>query len=327
MIEQRKMHPDNKISLRLVTTSAEPISVGLALLWKEVFADITLLNLYGATECSSNALVYDTNQLDHSYQRVPIGEALANVRIYIVDEYAELVPYGLIGEMCIAGDCLAKGYLNLDDLNREKFIKLPYNDEYVYRTGDLVRYMDDGQIEMYGRRDNQIKSRGFKVELNEIEYALLKCNGIKSCAAKVFEDEQNNKELVAYVEGNPEDFDIDDIREYLREHLPSYMIPSKFVVLKKLPRNATGKVDRNSLEKPESLHCMENKKGYKAPRTAMEKALCNIWEELLNIEKVGTETDFFDLGGHSLLAMQMASKVYSLFHVELTVRTIFEHPL
>ena len=103
------MHPDNKISLRLVTTSAEPISVGLALLWKEVFADITLLNLYGATECSSNALVYDTNQLDHSYQRVPIGEALANVRIYIVDEYAELVPYGLIGEMCIAGDCLAKG--------------------------------------------------------------------------------------------------------------------------------------------------------------------------------------------------------------------------
>lgn len=327
MIEQRKMHPDNKISLRLVTTSAEPISVGLALLWKEVFADITLLNLYGATECSSNALVYDTNQLDHSYQRVPIGEALANVRIYIVDEYAELVPYGLIGEMCIAGDCLAKGYLNLEDLNREKFIKLPYNDEYVYRTGDLVRYMDDGQIEMYGRRDNQIKIRGFKVELNEIEYALLKCNGIKSCAAKVFEDEQNNKELVAYVEGNPEDFDIDDIREYLREHLPSYMIPSKFVVLKKLPRNAAGKVDRNSLEKPESLHCMENKKGYKAPRTAMEKALCNIWEELLNIEKVGTETDFFDLGGHSLLAMQMASKVYSLFHVELAVRTIFEHPL
>ena len=196
-----------------------------------------------------------------------------------------------------------------------------------YRTGDLVRYMDDGQIEMYGRRDNQIKIRGFKVELNEIEYALLKCNGIKSCAAKVFEDEQNNKELVAYVEGNPEDFDIDDIREYLREHLPSYMIPSKFVVLKKLPRNAAGKVDRNSLEKPESLHCMENKKGYKAPRTAMEKALCNIWEELLNIEKVGTETDFFDLGGHSLLAMQMASKVYSLFHVELAVRTIFEHPL
>ena len=327
MIEQRKIHPDNKISLRLVTTSAEPISVGLVFQWKEVFADITLLNLYGATECSSNALVYDTVQLDRSYQRVPIGEALANVRIYILDEYGGLVPYGLIGEMCIAGDCLAEGYLNLDDLNQERFVKLPYNDEYVYRTGDLVRYMNNGQIEMYGRRDNQIKIRGFKVELNEIEYALLKCNEIKRCATKVFENEINNKELVAYIEGDPETFDAGDIREYLREHLPSYMIPSKFVVLKKLPRNAAGKVDRNSLEKPESLHYVGIEKGYKAPRTAMEKTLCKIWEGLLNIEKVGTETDFFDIGGHSLLAMQMASKVYSLFHVELAMRTIFEHPV
>lgn len=327
MIEQRKLHPDDKLSLRLVTTSAEPISVGLVLQWKEMFADIPLLNLYGATECSSNALVYDTAQLDKSYQRVPIGEALANVRIYILDEYDRLVPYGLIGEMCVAGDCLAKGYLNLGDLNKEKFIKIPYNHDLVYRTGDLVRYMDNRQIEMYGRRDNQVKIRGFKVELNEVEYALLKYSGIKRCAAKVFEDERNSKSLVAYIEGTPETFDVGAIRDYLREHLPSYMIPSKFVVLEKLPRNAAGKVDRNSLEKPESLCDMGNEKQYKAPKSAMEKALCTIWEDLLNVERIGTETDFFDLGGHSLLAMQMASKVYSMFHVELSVRTIFEHPV
>lgn len=327
MIEQRSMHKEDELCLRLVTTSAEPISVGLVCEWKKTFVDVPLLNLYGATECSSNALVYDTEELDEYNKRVPIGKPLSNIRIYVLDEYGMIVPYGVIGEMCIAGDCLAKGYLNLSELNKERFVNIPYNNDFVYRTGDLVRYMENGQIEMFGRKDNQIKIRGFKVELNEVEYALLRYVGIKRCVAKVFEDKKGNKSLVAFIEGNADDFNAGDIRNFLKEYLPDYMVPSRFIVLDKLPRNAAGKVDRNSLGDSEVLFAIESEKAYKTPQTAMEKALCEIWEELLNVKNIGIESDFFDLGGHSLLAMQLASKVYSVFQVELAVRTIFEHPV
>lgn len=327
VIEQGKLRKGENLSLRLVTTSAEPVSVNTAVQWNEVFPNIPLLNLYGSTECSSNALVYDTKSINNNFDRVPIGRPLSNTKIFIINEHKRLVPYGVIGEMCVSGECLSKGYLNLSDLNKEKFVFSSYsecNEEIMYKTGDLVRYMNDGNVELIGRKDNQVKIRGFRVELNDVEFALQRHEQIKRCAVKLFQNEEENKYLVAYIEGRKE-ISISDIRRFLSKYIPDYMIPSNYVFLDKLPLNQAGKVDRKSLLKPTDTYLkLDNK--FVPPNNLMEKLLVKVWSELLRKEKIGIKDNFFDLGGHSLLAMQFVSKIYNMFNVEFPVYKVFEHP-
>jgi surfactin family lipopeptide synthetase A len=327
IIDQGKLHKGEELSLRLVTTSAEPISVNIVLQWNEIFPHIPLLNLYGSTECSSNALAYESKFINNNFHRVPIGRPLSNTKIFIINQYRRLVPYGVLGEMCVSGECLSKGYLNLNDLNKEKFIEVSYlegDKKIIYKTGDLARYMNDENIELIGRKDNQVKIRGFRVELNDIEFALQRHEQIKRCAVKLFENKEGNKYLVAYIEGR-KDINISELRRFLSKYVPEYMIPSNYVFLDKLPLNQAGKVDRKSLREPTDTYLkLDNK--FVPPHNLMEKLIARIWSELLRKEKIGIEDNFFDLGGHSLLAMQFVSKVYNIFNVEFPVYKVFEHP-
>jgi surfactin family lipopeptide synthetase A len=172
ILAQGELHPGTWHSLRLATTSAEPIPVSMVAQWYRVFPDVPLLNLYGATECASNATVYNTQALECGVRRVPLGRPLANTRIFIINEHNQLAPYGVIGEMCVSGDCLASGYLNLAELTQEKFGPNPFEAKQcvLYKTGDLARYRADGDLELVGRKDYQVKIRGFRIELGDISW-------------------------------------------------------------------------------------------------------------------------------------------------------------
>jgi surfactin family lipopeptide synthetase A len=327
ILEQGELHPGMWNSLRLATTSAEPIPVSMVTKWYRIFPNVPLLNLYGATECSSNAAVYNTQNIDNRFQRVPVGKPLSNTNIYIMNEHNQLVPYGVVGEMCVSGDCLALGYLNLDELNREKFIENPFavdSQTILFKTGDLARYRVDGNIDLVGRKDNQVKIRGFRIELGDIELALLRHESIPKCAVKLFANEDGGKRLVAYIEAEKTIL-INKIRSFLLQYLPDYMIPSDYVFMDKIPLTQTGKVDRKVLEEPEDLQ-LELDSDFVAPQTRVEQFLVEAWSELLRRQRVGTHDNFFDLGGHSLLATQLISKIYNQFKVEIPVRKIFEFP-
>lgn len=327
ILEQGELHPGTWNSLRLATTSAEPIPVSMVTKWYRIFPNVPLLNLYGSTECSSNATVYNTQNVDSRFQRVPIGKPLSNTKIYIMNEHNQLVPYGVVGEMCVSGDCLALGYLNLDELNREKFIENPFevdSQTVLYKTGDLARYRADGNIDLVGRKDNQVKIRGFRIELGDIELALLRHESIRKCVVKLFTNEDGRKRLVAYIEAE-KTISINKIRSFLLQYLPDYMVPTDYVFMDKIPVTQTGKVDRKVLEEPVDLQ-LELDNDFVAPQTRVEEFLVEVWSELLRRQRIGTHDNFFDLGGHSLLATQLISKIYNQFKVEIPVRKIFESP-
>ncbi|OOM73624.1 linear gramicidin synthase subunit B [Clostridium puniceum] len=326
ILKQGKLHPGEWNSLKIATTSAEPISVNLIEEWYEVFTNVPLLNLYGASECSSNALVYDTRFMSSDHNRVPIGRGLSNTKIFILNKDEKLVPYGAVGELCISGDCVAQGYLNLDELNREKFIKKPslgIDNEVLYKTGDLARYMEDGNVELIGRKDNQVKIRGFKIEIENIELTLQRYEGIGRCAVKVFENENGDKSMIAYIESK-DVIPVSKVRQFLLKYLPDYMLPVGYVFLDKMPLTPTGKVNRKNLKEP-IIDEVAVYNDFVPPNTVIEKFLANIWSELLGRQKVGIQDDFFELGGHSLIAMELASGIYNRFNVEISVSKIFEH--
>jgi surfactin family lipopeptide synthetase A len=327
VIEQAESHSDEWRTLRLATTSAEPLSPALAARWKRRFPQSPLLNLYGSTECSSNATVYDTSTIPSDESRVPVGKPLANTKVYVLNEQLKPVPIGAVGEMCIAGECLARGYLNLAELTAARFIPDPFSDvagARLYKTGDLARYRADGNIELVGRKDYQVKIRGFRVELEDIETSLSRCANVKRCAVKVYQDESDQSRLAAYVEGAGP-VSAAALRSFLRARLPDYMVPSDFVVLEALPRTPAGKVDRRALLPPDRTR-PEGLSAFAAPRTATEEMLSQIWSAVLGIERVGIYDNFFDLGGHSLLAMRVISRLRDALQVELPLRKIYDSP-
>jgi acyl carrier protein len=219
--------------------------------------------------------------------------------------------------------------LNQPELTAEKFIHHSFGGEPVrrlYRTGDLARYLADGNIEFLGRIDNQVKLRGYRIELGEVETVLGQHPMVQSSVVVVREDMAGDKRLVAYVVAQSDgSFDIQDVRKYLKQKLPEYMIPSQFVLLDALPLTPNGKVDRDALPAPDQDR-PELGNVYEAPRTPMEETLATIWSELLKVEKVGIQDNFFDLGGHSLLATQIVSRIRSTLSVEVPLRCLFESP-
>lgn len=327
VLAQAEAHPGQWQSLRLATTSAEPVAPAMIRRWYAAFPDTPLLNLYGSTECSSNAAGYDTRQLPDTAQRVPIGVPIANTRAYVLDKRHELCPIGAAGELYVAGRCLARGYLNRPELAAECFLPDPYSDEpgaRIYKTGDLARYRADGYLELLGRADRQVNIRGFRVELNDVENTLLQHGAVRRCAVILHEFAPGDSRLLAYVVCATDTVPA-ALREFLRDRLPDYMLPADYVFLASLPLTAAGKLDSRALPVPD-MKRPGSASSYAAPVTAVEQALASAWAELLGRESIGVNDNFFDLGGHSLMASRMLFRVKEKLGVEVALKTVFEGP-
>jgi len=287
-----------------------------------------IINHYGPTETTVGSLTFsvdDQNLSCHSYT-VPIGRPLANTRCYILDRRQRLVVPGAIGELYIGGAGVAAGYLNQPAETAARFVVDPFAQESgsrLYRTGDLARYLADGNIEFLGRADHQVKVRGYRVELGEIETVLSAHPGVRQAVVTVNRDQSGDQRIVAYVVSAPGSQD--ELRALLRQKLPDYMIPSAFVFLKSFPLTPNGKVDRAALPAPEDTRS-GLQDDFVAPRTPAEEKLAGLWADLLKLKIVGVHDNFFDLGGHSLLATQVVSRMRKEFQMEIPLRSLFESP-
>jgi amino acid adenylation domain-containing protein len=282
-----------------------------------------LHNLYGPTEAAIDVTFWQCKR-DSNLKTVPIGRPIANTQLYILDRYLQPVPVGVAGELYIGGDGVARGYLNRPELTNEKFIS-HHAQMRLYKTGDKARYLPDGNIEYLGRFDNQVKIRGFRIELGEIEAAIAQHTAVRETVVIAREDVPDQKYLAAYIVPN-HSYAIasSELRGFLKQKLPDYMIPGVFVVLDALPLTPNGKVDRRALPAPEFQP--ELQQSLLAPRTPIEEMLTSIWADVLRIELVGVHQNFFELGGHSLLATQVISRVRDTLAVELPLRSLFEAP-
>ena len=323
-------------SVRLLSIGGEKWLPEKLKLWQKCMEDRSrvqnlkappmLMNGYGPTEATVLSTVYDLSQLviEDTLPRQLIGTAFDNVQIYILDSYLQPVPIGVPGELHIGGVGLARGYLHRPDITAAKFIPHPFHkSERLYKTGDLARYLADGNIEFLGRIDNQVKVRGFRIELGEIETVLVTHPQVSEAVVIDSEDIPGSKRLVAYVVTGEKSEIKNQLRSFLKQKLPDYMIPSVFVILDALPLTPNGKVDRRALPKPDTArHELET--DLVAPRTESEEILAKIWCEVLHLEQVGIHDNFFELGGDSILSIQMIFKA-KLAGLQLSAKQIFQH--
>src|ERR1043166_2305293 len=285
-----------------------------------------LVNLYGPVENTTLSSWYLVPELEEEASTVPIGRAVSNTTCYVLDQHLKPVPPGMPGELYVGGDGLARGYWKRADLTAEKFIPNPFAESVaatlLYKTGDMVRYLPDGNIEFLQRIDDQVKVRGYRIELKEIESVLREQQGVKEAVVVLREDEPGQKRLLSYVTATEStQLSSSSLLEALGERLPEYMVPSALVLLQTLPLLANGKVDRKSLPAPEWKGSEDS---YVAPRTAAEDKLVQIWKEVLKIEQVGVQDNFFQLGGDSILSIQVVARANDA-GVRITVRQLFEH--
>ncbi|MBD1924286.1 amino acid adenylation domain-containing protein [Microcoleus sp. FACHB-831] len=284
-----------------------------------------VFNLYGPSEDTT----YSTyTLLERDARFITIGRPIAKTQVYILDSQQQLVPVGVPGEIYIGGDGLAKGYLNRPELTAEKFVAHPFIDEpaaKLYKTGDLARYLPDGNIEYIGRIDYQVKIRGFRIELGEIESVINQYSAVQQAVVVAKEYQPGDKRLIAYLVCSQKNLEVADLRTFLKDKLPEYMIPSAFVILESLPLTPNGKLDRKALPAPDFTNS-ELTASFVKPRTTEEKKLAEIWSQVLGVAKVGIYDNFFELGGHSLLATQLIAKVGETFQVELPLRYLFQSP-
>ena len=307
-----------------VLCGGEALTTDLA---KQLTAKVgSLWNMYGPTETTIYSLAC---KLQASFTPISLGRPIANTLVYILDAHLNSVPVSVVGEIYIGGDGVARGYLNRPELTAERFIQHSFDGESgqrLYRTGDLARYLPDGNIEFLGRIDDQVKIRGYRIELGEIETVLGQLAAVRSSVVVVREDEPGDKRLVGYVVARPEEsFDAAEVRKYLKQKLPEYMIPTALVPLDAFPLTPNGKIDRGALPAPDQNR-RELAQVYRGPRTPSEATLAAIWREVLKLAKVGIHDNFFDLGGHSLLATQVVSRIRSAFSIEFPLRSLFELP-
>ncbi|NRD71663.1 AMP-binding protein [Shewanella sp. VB17] len=286
-----------------------------------------LFNLYGPTEAAIDVSYFDTR--DSFNASVPIGRAIDNIGFYVIDEHLELTPLGVSGELYIGGAGLARGYLNCPDLTAASFIKNPFATAEdiekgytrLYKTGDLVRYLADGHLEYLGRNDSQVKIRGYRIELGEIETALSLLDSVKQ-AVVIDRERDGAKYLAAYVmltKGHV--LDIDSVMASLAQSLPEYMVPATFTDIDAVPLTINGKLDRRALPEPTWV----NRDNYTAPRNELETRLCEIWQSVLGLERVGIHDNFFRSGGDSIISIQLVSKLRQA-GFSLQVKVIFDAP-
>ncbi|HZP18252.1 MAG TPA: non-ribosomal peptide synthetase, partial [Terriglobales bacterium] len=287
-----------------------------------------VLNHYGPTEATVGCCTFSPGENDVSQWEpatVPIGRPIANDEIYILDQRLQPVPVGVAGELCVGGIGLAQGYLNQPQQTAERFIRNPFSGDpsaRLYRTGDLARFLPDGNVEFLGRMDSQVKIRGFRVEPAEIESVLKRHSAVEQAAVVPYEDKAGEKRLAAYLvaRGSPRQ---EDLRAFLLQQLPDYMVPSAFVMVAALPLTANGKLDLRALPPAEQQAPAHE---LVAPRNQQEEKLAKIWQEVLKLDRVGVTDNFFELGGHSLLATQVISRIRSSFRVQMSLQVFLQNP-
>jgi amino acid adenylation domain-containing protein len=314
--------------LRYLMTGGDIVSPHHARLVAQGLPGCVLIHAYGPTENTTlttcHRIESDPGQVSH----LPLGKPISNTTVFILDEQMQPVPVGVPGELYTGGIGLARGYLRRPELTAERFLPDPFASEpgqRLYRTGDRVRWSDERNLQFLGRLDHQIKLRGFRIELEEIQAALTQLSGVRQALVLVREDTPGDKRLLAYVAVEPDSPSATaaQLREHLSKQLPDYMVPSAIIVLDDLPLTPTGKIDRKALPAPEYNGEIS---GIAKARTPVEEILVGIWSDVLKTEHVGINDSFFDLGGHSLLATQLISRARSAFGVELPFRALFESP-
>jgi amino acid adenylation domain-containing protein/non-ribosomal peptide synthase protein (TIGR01720 family) len=322
---------------RALIVGGENLLADVTAFWREAAPQTSIVNEYGPTETVVGCCVYEVTAETPRRGSIPIGRPIANTQLYILDRNLEPVPPGVVGQLYISGAGLARGYLNRPELTPEKFIPNPFDvraGARRYRTGDLARYLPGGNIEYLGRLDHQVKVRGFRIELEEIEVALASHPSVREAVVVLREDEAGENRLVAYVTaaarqasedetGEEQALSVSDLRKFVKRRLPSYMIPSSFVVLDQLPLTHNGKVDKHALPAPDASR-PELDEEFVAPSTPAEELMANIWAEALGVERVGIQDNFFDLGGDSIINIQIASKATQA-GLRITPRQVFQH--
>lgn len=316
--------------LRLIIIGGDLMTTDSLSLWENSsLRSARLLNAYGPTETAITSTIYAiprSKQLVLDKGAVPIGSALLQRSLYILDRFGNPTPAGVPGELYIGGFALARGYLHRPDLTAEKFVPNPFYGGRLYRTGDLVRYNFRGDIEFLGRVDFQVKIRGYRIELGEIEAVLSRYPAMRHVIVTAFDDVSANKHLVAYyVHENNAAPDAKDLRAFLGERLPEHMIPSHFMMLESMPLSPSGKIDRRALPAPDQNRQASSVE-YVSPRTETEKKIAEIVAAVLQIDRVGIFDNFFDLGGHSMLGTQVISRLREECHADISLRQLFENP-
>jgi amino acid adenylation domain-containing protein len=285
----------------------------------------TIYNGYGPTEATVTCSTFRIGEPDSAlWSSVPIGRPSADNALYILDRTGRLVPFGVRGDLHVGGIGVARGYLNRPDLTAERFVPDPFGPVpggRLYRTGDLVRHLPGGDCEFLGRLDHQVKIRGFRIELGEIEAVLCSLPGVREAVVMARQDTPVDRRLVAYLVGEAT---AETVRRALRERLPDYMVPAAFVTLAELPLTPNGKVDRKALPPAERSHTGMGT--YSAPRSTLEQTIAEIWREVLGLDQVSRDDNFFDAGGHSLLMIRVHARLRELLHRDLTVVELFQYP-
>jgi amino acid adenylation domain-containing protein len=282
-----------------------------------------IINMYGPTETT----VWSTSQVIERGRPITIGRPMVNTKIYILDRFQQPTPIGIPGELYIGGAGVVRGYFNRPELTAERFVQNPFAGEpeqRMYHTGDLARYRPDGTIEFLGRLDHQVKLRGFRIELGEIEAALRQIAGIREAVVVVRELNANDKRLAAYLVAD-KTTDASQVRRALKDRLPDYMVPSLLTFLPKLPLTPNGKIDRKALPEPEGLRAAPSA-AFAPAQSDTERRIAGIWRDILRVEQVGLNDNFFDLGGHSLLMVRAQAKIASVFGKEVPVLQLFQYP-
>ena len=315
-------------ALKHVLLSGEELHVSDVKRWMEVFGDrIALVNLYGSTETTMVKFFHIVHQCDLPRGFIPIGKPMKGARALVLDDRQRVCPPGVAGEIYIRTPFRTLGYYKNPDATKKVFIQNPFNDDpddLIYRTGDLGLILNDGNFRFLGRKDNQVKIRGLRVELGEIENHLLNHPFVSAAVVIAREDDDGEMRLAAYIVAKQEVApSVTDLRDWLKQELPDYMVPSAFVFLDSLPLTSNGKVNRQALPAP-SGNRLRLEKTFVAPRTPVERALAGIWARLLNVEQVGIHDNFFDLGGHSMLAARLFAEIEKEFHKRLPLSSLFQ---
>ena len=313
--------------LRLWTCSGEPLPHDLVERFCEQLPGATLLNIYGSSEVAADVTWHEVSRGDHT-AHAPIGRPINNVKIFLLDRQLKRVPVGITGGIYVGGDCVAKGYLGKPELTAERFLVHSVDGQAsirLFKTGDLGRYLPNGEIEYLGRTDNQVKIRGIRVELGEIEAVLASHPTIRG-AVVVLAERYGQQRLTAYIElrfGSRAE--VGELRRHMRSRLPEAMVPSDYLVVDEFPLLHSGKVDRRSVAL-RTFGRPLSEIDYVAPQTATEKQLAATWRTLLGAEKIGLTDNFFELGGHSLMVMQVIARIRKEFDVEVSIRSLFDNP-
>ncbi len=321
--------PEALSEVRQLLIGGEALSVRHVRRALELLPRTRIINGYGPTESTTFTCCYPIpRQLDESIRSVPLGRPISNTRVYVLDARLQPVPVGVPGELYIGGDGLARAYLNRPELTAERFIANPFGEsgDRLYKTGDLVRYGPDGIIEFLGRLDHQVKIRGFRIEPGEIETLLGQIPGVRDAVVLAREQAPGDKRLVAYIVGEPgHQLASHELRNVLKKQLPEYMVPSAFLFLESLPLTSNGKIDDHALPDPVN-QVVSATSEYVAPRDETERILCRVWSEVLRVDRVGLDDDFFAIGGHSLLAAKLFARLDEIFGRSLPLGILFGAP-